>query len=124
VATVVGGGVTLNEALKAYDGLKQQGIFIRVIDIFSVRPVDSETLLRAAKETGYTFITVEDHWAAGGLGDAVAEAVGPAGCRVIRLAVREVPHSGKPQELLAKYKIDHRAIVEQVRAISVHQAAG
>ena len=117
VVTVVGAGVTLNEALKAYDGLKKQGVSIRVIDLFSVRPVDSETLLSAAAATNNTIITVEDHYAAGGIGDAVSEAVAPEGVKVYRLAVREVPHSGKPEELLAKYKIDATAIIEQVHAV-------
>jgi transketolase len=117
VVTVVAGGVTLNEALKAYDELKKQGIPIRVIDLFSVRPVDADTLLSAAAATNNTIITVEDHYAAGGIGDAVCEAVAPEGVKVYRLAVHEVPHSGKPEELLAKYKIDARAVVEQVHAV-------
>jgi len=123
IATVVAGGITLPEALKAYDQLKQQGLPIRVIDLFSVRPVDSETLLRAARETNNTLVTVEDHYVGGGIGDAVAEAVAPEGARVIRLAVHEVPHSGKAEELLAKYKIDHKAIVDQIRALTAHTAA-
>jgi transketolase len=123
IATVVAGGITLPEALKAYDQLKQQGLPIRVIDLFSVRPVDTETLLRAARETNNTFVTVEDHYAAGGIGDAVAEGVGPEGARVIRLAVREIPHSGKAEELLAKYKIDYKAIVDQIRALTAQTAA-
>ena len=118
VVTVVGGGITLTEALKAYDELKRQGIPIRVIDLFSIRPVDTATLLKAAAATNNTIITVEDHYVAGGIGDAVAEAVGPEGVRVCRLAVREVPHSGKPEELLAKYKIDAQAIIELVHAVA------
>jgi transketolase len=116
--TVVAGGITLTEALKAYDELKKQGISIRVIDLFSVRPVDTETLLKAAAATNNTIITVEDHYAAGGIGDAVAEAVGPEGVKIHRLAVREVPHSGKADELLAKYKINSQAIVEEVHAVA------
>jgi transketolase len=115
--TVVAAGITLTEALKAYDELKKQGVSIRVIDLFSVRPVDADTLLKAAAATNNAIITVEDHYAAGGIGDAVAEAVGPQGVRVYRLAVREVPHSGTAEELLAKYKIDANAIIEQVRAV-------
>jgi len=115
---VVGGGITLTEALKAYDELKKQGVSIRVIDLFSVRPVDTEALLKAAAATNNTIITVEDHYPAGGIGDAVAEAVGPEGVRVHRLAVREVPHSGKAEELLARYKINAKAIVDQVHALS------
>lgn len=117
VVTVIGAGVTLFEALKAYDRLQQQGISIRVIDLFSVRPVDTTTLLAAASATNNTLITVEDHNAAGGIGDAVSEAVSPEGVRVHRLAVHGVPHSGKPEELLERYRIDATAIVEQVLAL-------
>lgn len=117
VVTVIGAGVTLFEALKAYDRLQQQGINIRVIDLFSVRPVDAETLLAAARATNNTLITVEDHNAAGGIGDAVSEAVSPEGVRVHRMAVHGVPRSGKPEELLERYKIDASAIVEQVLAL-------
>jgi transketolase len=115
--TVVGAGVTLNEALKAHDELRKQGVSIRVIDLFSVRPADRDTLLQAARATNNAIITVEDHYAAGGVGDAVSEAIGPEGVKVIRLAVREVPHSGTAEQLLAKYKIDANAIMEQVHAI-------
>ncbi len=124
VATVVAAGVTLNEALKAADELKQQGIAIRVIDLFSVRPVDQALLLEAAKASHNLLITVEDHHAAGGLGDAVAEAVGPEGVRVVRLAVREMPHSGKPEELLHQQKIDAAAIQETVHKLVVKNPTG
>lgn len=123
VVTVIGAGVTLFEALKAYDLLKAQGTLIRVIDLFSVRPVDAETLLEAAGATNNTLITVEDHYAAGGIGDAVSEAVGPHGVRLIRMAVEGIPRSGKPEELLARYRIDAQAITEQVLAL-VPQVAG
>jgi transketolase len=108
----------LTEALRAYDELKKQGISIRVIDLFSVRPVDRQTLLKAAAATNNTIITVEDHYAAGGIGDAVSEAVGPEGVKVYRMAVCEVPHSGKADELLAKYKINWQAIMEEVHAVA------
>ena len=117
VVTVVAAGVTLTEALKAYESLRKQGVSIRVIDLFSVRPVDADALLSAAAATNNTIITVEDHYAAGGIGDAVSEAVAPEGVRVHRLAVREVPHSGKAEELLAKYKIDAQAIIGEVHAV-------
>jgi transketolase len=115
-ATVVAAGVTLTEALKAHDQLQAKGIALRVIDLFSVRPIDRDTLLAAAQATGNLLITVEDHYSAGGLGDAVCEAVSPAGVRVQRLAVAGVPRSGKPEELLHRYKIDADAIVAAVTA--------
>ena len=112
-ATLVGAGVTLFEALKAHDELKKQGIAVRVIDLYSVQPIDSATLQTAGRETGL-LVTVEDHYAVGGIGDAVARAVAPAGITVKRLAVREIPRSGKPDELLDKYGISAAHIVSAV----------
>jgi transketolase len=114
-ATVIGAGVTLFQALKAHDELKKDGINIRVIDLYSLQPIDAETLIKAANETG-RLITVEDHYASGGIGDAVARAVAPAGFTVKRLAVPEIPRSGKPDELLDKFGISSRHIVAAVRA--------
>jgi transketolase len=116
VATVVGVGVTVFEALKAYDQLRGDGVFIRVIDAYSVQPIDAATLVAAGTATGKRIITVEDHYAAGGLGDAVAEAVAASGIVVQRLAVREIPRSGKPEELLEHFGVGTRQIVEAVKA--------
>jgi transketolase len=116
-ATVVAAGVTLYEALKAWEQLRDRGVPIRVIDCYSVKPVDREALLAAARATGGRLITVEDHYAEGGLGDAVLDAVGAEGVRVHKLAVREVPHSGKPAELLDRYGISARHIVNAVTAM-------
>jgi transketolase len=118
VATVIGAGVTLFEALEAYETLKASGTTIRVIDLYSVAPVAKDDLVAAARATGGRLITVEDHYAAGGIGDAVAEAVADAGFRVHRLAVREIPRSGKPDELLERFGISSRHIVEAVRAVA------
>ena len=114
VATVVGAGVTVFEALEAYDILKNKGVAIRVVDLYSLQPIDSATLTRCGTETGGRIVTVEDHYAAGGIGDAVAAAVAPAGLTVTRLAVREIPRSGKPGELLDRYGISARHIVDAV----------
>jgi transketolase len=114
-AAVIGAGVTLVEALKAYDILKAQGIAIRVIDAYSLQPVDAGTMTEAARATGGVLITVEDHYAAGGIGDAVSEAVAPAGFSVRRLAVTDVPRSGQPDELLDRYGISARHIVSAVQ---------
>jgi transketolase len=115
-AAVVGAGITVFEALKAYDLLKAEGISIRVIDAYSVQPIDAKTLLEAAKATRGNIITVEDHYASGGLGDAVSEAVAEGGFAVRRLAVREVPRSGQPDELIDRYGISARHIADAVRA--------
>jgi transketolase len=116
VATVVAAGVTVFEALKAHDTLAAEGIAIRVIDAYSIKPIDQAGLVAAAKATKGRLITVEDHYPQGGLGDAVAEAVAGAGFTVERLAVREVPRSGQPDELLDRYGISASAIVAAVRA--------
>jgi transketolase len=112
-ATVIGAGITLFEALKAHDELQKQGISIRVIDLYSIQPIDAPALIKAAQETG-RLITVEDHYIAGGIGDAVARAVAPAGFAVTRLAVSEIPRSGAPDELIDKYGISARHIVDAV----------
>ena len=114
-ATVVAAGITLFEALKAHDQLAAEGIAVRVIDAYSVQPIDRATLLAAARQTGDRLITVEDHYAAGGLGDAVSEAVAPDGIAVERLAVREVPRSGPSAALLDRYGISAGRIAAAVR---------
>jgi transketolase len=117
VATVIGAGVTLFEALKAYDTLKAEGIAVRVIDLYSLAPIAKEALVSAGNATKGRIITVEDHYAAGGIGDAVSEAVGDAGIRVHRIAVREIPRSGKPEELLDRFGISAAHIVAAVRGL-------
>jgi transketolase len=100
-ATIVGAGVTVFEALKAADALAGEGVKARVIDAYSVKPVDAVTMRRALEETGL-LVVVEDHWIEGGLGDAVLSAVARVGelsGRVIKLAVTEMPGSGTPEEL-------------------------
>ena len=115
VATVIGAGVTVFEALKAHDELKKSGVSIRVIDLYSLQPIDAATLLRCARDTKGRLITVEDHYPAGGIGDAVAAAVAGEGFAVKRLAVREIPRSGKPEELLDRFGISAPHIVREVR---------
>jgi transketolase len=114
VATVVAAGVTVFEALKAYDQLRQSGLNVRVVDAYSIQPIDRATLVRAGRLTGNLIITVEDHYVAGGLGDAVAAAVAADGITVHRLAVQEIPRSGKPEELLERFGISAAQIVEVV----------
>jgi transketolase len=116
-ATVVAAGVTLFEALKAADALKNEGIGITVIDAYSIKPLGKDVILAAAKKTNHTVITVEDHYAEGGLGDAVAGELSVDGVRVHKLAVTALPRSGKPEELLAHFGIDAAAIVKKVKAL-------
>jgi transketolase len=114
-ATVIGAGVTVFEALKAYDQLQKSGTSIRVVDLYSLQPIDSVSLLRCARETK-RIITVEDHYAAGGVGDAVATAVAEGGFTVERLCVREIPRSGTPEQLVDHYGISSGHIVAAVTA--------
>jgi transketolase len=99
VITVVTAGVTVFEALTAADALAADGLHVRVIDLYSVKPVDAATLTTAGRETGL-LLTVEDHYAAGGIGDAVCEVASPLGLRVERVAVPGLPRSGTPEELM------------------------
>jgi len=112
--TVVGAGITVHEALAAADALSKEGIAIRVIDAYSVKPIDREGLLAAASATGGRMIVVEDHYDEGGLGDAVLNAVGNKAV-IVKLAVREIPRSGPPEALLDKYGISSRHIADAVR---------
>ena len=117
--TVVAGGVTVHEALKAHQILAAEGTAIRVIDLYSVKPVDAEALKAAATDTNNTLITVEDHYPEGGLGDAVLDAVATEDIRVHKLAVTGIPRSGKPEELLEHHGISANAIVQKVKQLSV-----
>ncbi len=119
-ATVVAAGITLHEALKAADQLQSDNITIRVIDAYSVKPMDEETLLAAAQEAGNRIVTVEDHWPEGGLGDAVLEVFSQRDGQlpeIVKLAVQSMPGSGTPAELLEEAGISAHHIVEAVKAI-------
>ena len=118
--TIVAAGITLHEAVKAYDVLKSQDIVARIIDLYTVKPIDADALADAAKVTGGRFVVVEDHWAEGGLGDAVLAALAEKGVREIRyrhLAVRKMPGSGKPAELLDDAGISTVHIVRAAKAL-------
>jgi transketolase len=118
--TVIGAGVTVYEALKACDELKSRGTGVRVIDLYCVKPLDSAALKEHVQATGGRLVTVEDHYAEGGVGEAVLAALAEAGVAltaVRRLAVDRVPHSGKPEELLDAFGISARKIVEAVEGI-------
>jgi transketolase len=116
-ATIVSAGVTLFEALKAADQLKAEGINVTVIDAYSVKPLAKDVILAAAKKTGHTVITVEDHYPEGGLGDAVAGELSSEGVKVHKLAVNGLPRSGHAAELMAAFGIDAAAIVKKVKSL-------
>ena len=115
--TIVSAGVTLFEALKAADSLKKDGINVTVIDAYSIKPLGKKEILAAAQKTNNTVITVEDHYAEGGLGDAVAGELSVEGVKVHKLAVNGIPRSGKAEELLAHFGIDAAAIVKKVKSL-------
>src|SRR5438128_1232254 len=118
--TIVAAGITVHEALKAADQLQSQRVKVRVIDAYSVKPMDEETLLTAAQEVGNKFIVVEDHWPEGGLGEAVMEVFshrdGPM-LQIVKLAVQSMPGSGTPDELMEAAGISAHNIVEAVNAL-------
>jgi transketolase len=116
--TIVGAGITVHEALKAADALEEDGISARVIDAYSIKPIDAETLQAAAEATG-KIVTVEDHFPEGGLGDAVLAALAEKDehPHILKLAVREMPRSGKPDELMNAYGIDAEHIATAARQL-------
>src|SRR5438128_5231692 len=119
-ATIVAAGITLHEALKAVDVLAHEDIPVRVIDLYTVKPIDAETLADAARATGGRIVVVEDHWVEGGIGDAVLAALAEKGFRDLHyrhLAVRKMPGSGKPAEMLDDAGISTVHIVRAVKAL-------
>lgn len=115
-ATVIAAGITLHEALEAYEALNKEGIFIRVIDLYSVKPVDVTTLSESANATRL-ILTVEDHYAEGGLGEAVKSALSTHPVPVHSLSVKRKPKSGRPEELLEYEEISRAAIVTKVKEL-------
>jgi transketolase len=120
---LLGAGVTVHEALAAADALAATGVRARVIDLYSVKPLDTETVTAAARATGRV-VVVEDHWSQGGVGDAVLEALADADvdARVRRLAVAAMPTSGQPEELLRWAGIDRDEIARAARALIAETA--
>ncbi len=119
--TLIGSGVTLHEALAAADEIKKEGINVRVIDCYSIKPIDSKALIKAAKDTK-EIITIEDHYHEGGLGEAVASALctSKKDVHIHILAVTKMPHSGSPAELLAEQSIDKKGIIKKVHEVLTH----
>jgi transketolase len=114
---VVAAGITVHESLKAAEILKTEGIAVRIVDAYSVKPVDEAGLRAAAEATGGRMVVAEDHYAEGGLGDAVLGAVGNR-ARIVKVAVRETPRSGSPEALLDRYGISARHIADAVRRLA------
>ncbi|HVL05986.1 MAG TPA: transketolase [Acidimicrobiales bacterium] len=120
--TIVAAGITLHEALKAADVLAGEGIAARVVDLYSVKPLDTDTLVTAARATAGRVMTVEDHWAEGGIGDAVAAALAEAQLdiplRLVKIAVTAMPGSAKPDECIAGAGLDAESIAGAARKLA------
>ncbi|HET9248357.1 MAG TPA: transketolase C-terminal domain-containing protein, partial [Actinomycetota bacterium] len=117
--TLVAAGITVHEALAAAGSLAAEGIAARVIDCYSVKPIDADTLRAASTQTGL-LVTIEDHWIEGGLGDAVLAALAEGGelsGRVVKIAVTRMPGSGTPEELRDGAGISAGAIADRVRSL-------
>jgi transketolase len=116
---IVAAGITVHEALKAADLLAADGISARIVDLYSVKPIDAETLQATAEATHGRLVTVEDHWPEGGLGEAVLSvfAESEERPRVVKLGVRGMPGSGKPAELLEAAGIDADRIADAAREL-------
>lgn len=123
--SVFAGGITVPAALEAADQLSGEGLSLRVIDLYSVKPVDVTTVRESVAATDGRAITVEDHWPEGGLGDAVLDALADSGLahRVVKLAVRDLPGSGTPAELLAQAGIDAAGIADAARRLAKESSA-
>ena len=115
-ATIIATGVTVAEAIKAKEQLAEEGILVRVLDMYSLKPVDKEAIIRCAKETK-RIITVEDHQIVGGLGSIVCEVLAEEyPCKVERMGINDCfGKSGKPEELMHAFKIDAEAIYQKIR---------
>ncbi len=115
--TVIAAGITVHETLKAYETLNKQGVNIRVIDAYSIKPIDANAILKAAEET-QIIITVEDHYLEGGMGDAVLEVLaGGRSVKMYKMGIKKMPKSGKQRELLDYEEISAESIVEKVRSL-------
>lgn len=115
---VCAAGITLHEAIKAYEELSKDGILVRVIDLYSVKPIDAQGLMDAARESGNRVIVVEDHWFEGGLGDAVLNvfAASPE-VEIVKMAVTEFPGVGNPVDMMKEAGIDSQSIIKKVREL-------
>jgi len=114
---IIGSGITLHEALGAAEELKGRGANVRVLDIFSIKPLDAKGIIKNAQESGNKILTVEDHYSEGGIYEAVAAVVINAGIKVWRMSVEMIPGSAKPEEQTAIHHIDRHSIVAKVKEL-------
>lgn len=114
---IVGAGITLHKALEAHEKLKKTGINTAVIDCYSVKPFNHKKFLRFVKKHGKKVVTVEDHYIEGGIGEMINSGINNADVESFSLAIKEIPHSGKPEVLMKKYKIDSAGVIRAVKKI-------
>ncbi|MEX1052311.1 MAG: transketolase C-terminal domain-containing protein, partial [Patescibacteria group bacterium] len=113
-AVIFTAGITIHEALKAYAELKKEGIDVAVVDLYSVKPLDEKTI-KGMTEKIKNVVVVEDHYPAGGLGEAVMTVLTEVNVRLKHLCVKKLPKSGQPEELLRYEEIDSEAIISTVK---------
>jgi transketolase len=116
-AVIAGAGITTHEAIKAYNELKKQNINVSVVDLYCIKPFNKKKFEKFVKKHGNKLIITEDHYYEGGIGEMLAESLENSNIKIKHLAVKEIPHSGKSEELLEKYGIDWKAIVREFRKI-------
>ena len=123
--TIAAAGITVHEAIEAARRLAVEGIGVRILDVYSIKPIDRAALLASVRATNGRLVTVEDHWPEGGLGDAVLAALADSGLplHAVNLAVRDIPGSGQPAELLHAARIDADAIVDAVHSLLAAEPA-
>ena len=121
-ATIISAGVTLHHALEAQEVLAAEGVLVRVIDLYCIKPIDQNTLQEAARETG-RILTVEDHYPEGGLGDAVLGAIANIPCQYRKIAVNGLPRSGPSEALLKKFGLDSTSIATAVRKMILDEVS-
>ena len=109
---LVGAGITLHECLKAHEILKQRNVLSSVVDLYCIKPLNSKKLIEFIKSHGNKLIISEDHYKEGGIGEMLSSELKNSGIKIIHLSIKEIPHSGTPEELLEKYRIDSKAIVK------------
>ncbi len=114
---LVGSGITLHEALKTYEELKKQNIYCSVVDLYCIKPFNTNKFANFVKKHGNKLVMAEDHYKEGGIGEMLCDELRNANIKIETLAIKEIPHSGKSEELLEKYQINARAIVKAAKAL-------
>jgi len=116
--TIIAAGITVHNSLKAYEELKKDGIFIRIVDAYSIKPIDKRGIINSLIETKNSVIVVEDHFERGGLGDEV-KSILPSTAKMIHLCIKKLPRSGKSEELMDRYGISKKQVIKAVKKLII-----